>query len=114
MATLNQIKLGVANYIEAEILPKIGGWQKWVIGAAVSMALNRSDALYEQLRANPVIQTLGVIDNDGYIDIDTLYGEVKKQAQKNSISFEVPMVGKLTLNETDVDKIYNYIKGVSA
>lgn len=114
MATLAQVKTGAAAYIEQEIIAKIGGWQKWVAGAAVSMALNRADAIYETLRQNPAIQLLGIVDADGNIDVDALYTEFKKQAQRGSISFDVPMIGRLTLNESDVDKIYQSIKGVQA
>lgn len=114
MATLAQVKAGAAAYIEQEIISKIGGWQKWVAGAAVSMALNRADAIFETLRQNPAVQLLGIIDGDGNIDVDTLYTEFKKQAQRGPISFDVPMIGKLTLNEGDVDKIYQSIKGVTA
>lgn len=114
MATLAQVKTGAATYIESEIISKIGGWQKWVAGAAVSMALNRADAIYETLRQNPAVGMLGIIDDSGNIDIDTLYAEFKRQAQRGPISFDVPMIGKLTLNESDVDKIYQSIKGGSA
>lgn len=112
MATLAQVKTGAAAYIEQEIISKIGGWQKWVAGAAVSMALNRADAIFEALRQNPAVQLLGIVDGDGNIDLDALYAEFKKQAQRGSVAFDVPMIGKLTLNESDVDKIYNSIKVV--
>jgi hypothetical protein len=114
MATLAQVKAGAAAYIEQEIIAKIGGWQKWVAGAAVSMALNRADSIFEALRQNPAVQILGIVDGDGNIDVDALYAEFKRQAQRGAVSFDVPMIGKLTLNESDVDKIYQSIKGVSA
>lgn len=113
MATLAQVKTGAAAYIEQEIIAKIGGWQKWVAGAAVSMALNRADAIFEALRQNPAVKLLGIIDDSGEIGIDALYSEFKKQAQRGPISFDVPMIGKLTLNESDVDKIYQSIKGAN-
>lgn len=113
MATLAQVKTGAAAYIEQEIIAKIGGWQKWVAGAAASMALNRADAIFETLRQNPAVQLLGIVDGDGNIDLDALYAEFKRQAQRGPVSFDVPMIGKLTLNEGDVDKIYNSIKVVS-
>ena len=114
MATLAQVKAGVAAYIEQEIISKIGGWQKWVAGAVVSMALNRADGIFDALKDNPAIKLLGIIDDSGNIDIEALYAEFKRQAQRGPISFDVPMIGKLTLNESDVDKIYANIKGVSA
>jgi hypothetical protein len=52
---------------------------------------------------------LEVIDENDMIDIDTLYREFLKQAQKGPATFDVPMVGALTLNTADVEKIYRYI-----
>ena len=112
MATLAQVKAGAAAYIEQEIIAKIGGWQKWVAGAVVARMLERADTIFEQLRNYPAVQMLGIIDDSGNIDIDTLHVEFKRQAQRGPVSFDVPMIGKLTLNESDVDKIYQSIKGV--
>ena len=50
MATLAQVKAGAAAYIEQEIISKIGGWQKWVAGAVVSMALIRADGIFDALK----------------------------------------------------------------
>lgn len=113
MATLAQVKAGAAAYIEQEIIAKIGGWQKWVAGAVVARTLDRADTIVDALRQNPAVQMLGIIDSDGNIDVDALYTEFKRQAQRGAISFDVPMIGRLTLNESDVDKIYNSIKVVS-
>lgn len=114
MATLAQVKTGVAAYIESEIISKIGGWQKWVAGAVVARTLDRADTIVNALRQNPAVQMLGIFDDSGNIDVDALYAEFKRQAQRGPISFGVPMIGKLTLNEGDVDKIYQSIKGVTA
>ena len=53
---------------------------------------------------------LGIINEENKIDIEKIYKEFKNQAKKGSISFEVPLVGTLTLNEQDVDKIYDFIR----
>ena len=34
-----------------------------------------------------------------------------KQAQRGAITFDVPLMGALTLNAADVDKLYSYIVG---
>lgn len=114
MATLAQVKAGAAAYIEQEIISKIDGWQKWIAGAVVARTLDRADTIVDALRQNPAVQMLGIFDDSGDIDIDALYTEFKKQAQRGPVSFDVPMIGRLTLNESDVDKIYQSIKGAVA
>ena len=35
--------------------------------------------------------------------------DLKKQAKKSAITFDVPMIGPITLNESDLDKLYQLI-----
>lgn len=110
MYNYNQVMNGVIKYVDNEILDKIQGWQKWVVGAGIGVALNKTSEIFNELKKNVMIKTLGIIDDNDMIDIDTLYREIKKQARKSAVSFSVPMLGTMSLNESDVDKLYNFIK----
>lgn len=111
MANLGQVKNGLARYIDREITAKMTGWQKWVFGAMAGVALNNTAGIFEQLKQMPVVKMLGVVDANDNIDMDSLYHQFKEQARKGPITFDVPMIGPMTLNEGDVDKIYNAIMG---
>ena len=110
MYSYNVVLKGIAKYIDNEIIAKINGWQKWVMGAGVGILLSNSTEFYNNLTQNEFVKMLNVIDKNGEIDVDKIYEEIKKQAQKSSITFNAPIVGMITLNEKDVDKIYKYIK----
>lgn len=110
MVTLNQVQNGIVRYLDNEIIPVINGWQKWVFGALASTALTKTTNIFNALKHNEFIKMLEIIDSNDNIDIDTLYREFMKQAQKGAVTFDVPMIGPLTLNNTDVEKIYRYIK----
>lgn len=111
MVNLAQVKAGIEKYIENEILSKIPDWRKWLIGAAASRALSKSTDIFNQLKGSEMIKMLDVIDNNDMIDIDALYQEFSKQAQRGAITLTVPLIGPLTLNSGDVDKLYNAIIG---
>ena len=111
MVTLAQVQAGVEKYLEAEILSKIPGWQKWVLGAAASRMLSRSGEIFNSLKSNPVVSAMGIIDENDQIDIDAVYREFSAQAQRGAITFDVPLVGPLTLGAGDVDQLYRYIIG---
>lgn len=111
MVTLAQVQAGVEKYLETEILSKIPGWQKWVLGAAASRMLSRSGEIFNQLKTNPVVSAMGVIDEQDQIDIDAIYREFSKQAQRGAITFDIPLMGALTVNSSDIDRLYNYIIG---
>jgi uncharacterized protein YfbU (UPF0304 family) len=101
---------GITKYVDVEIVEKINGWQKWVVGSGLGIALSNSTNIFNKLKENEIIKMLDIIDKEDKIDVDKIYKEMKKQAQKSAITFDVPMLGTLTLNEKDVDKIYEFIR----
>lgn len=110
MYNYGQVMSGLAKYVDDEIVSKIGGWQKWIVGAGIGVALDKGVNIFNELKTNPMVKALEVIDKNDMIDVDALYKSIKKQAQNNPVTFNVPMVGAMTLNESDVDKIYEAIK----
>ena len=111
MVTFTQVKTGVAKYITDEIVSKMDSWKKWVFGAGVSVAIARSDEIFAALRNNEFVKMLGVVDENGMIDIDAVYRAFKEQAESSSpISIDIPAIGKITLSAGDVDMLYQYIK----
>ena len=113
MYSYNVVLNGIAKYVDNEIISKINGWQKWVVGAGTGIILSNSTNFYNNLTENNFIKMLDIIDKDGKIDVDKIYGEIKKQAKKSSVTFNAPIIGMITLNEKDVDKIYEYIKAAA-
>jgi hypothetical protein len=109
MVTLNQVQNGIVKYLDSEIVPNINGWQKWVFGALASTAMLKTTNIFNALKENLLVKMLEIIDGNDNIDIDTLYREFLKQAQKGAVTFAVPMIGPMTLNHTDVEKLYRYI-----
>ena len=110
MVTYNQVVNGMAKYIDQEIINKIQGWQRWALGAGAGIMMNKGTNIFNSLKMHPVVQMLEVIDENDMIDIDTIYGEIRKQAEKGSATVEIPMVGSITLTKDDVDKLYRLIK----
>ena len=70
MVSYAQVKQGLTGYITNEIIAKMAGWQKWVAGAFTALAVNRADVIFDQLRQNEMVKTLGIIDQSGMIDLD--------------------------------------------
>lgn len=106
MVTVDQIKRGAARYLDEEFTKKLSGWQRWVIGAGGAMMLENLDATFAALRETPAVRALGVLDEAGNVDLDRIYSHVLKEAQKGPVTFSVPFLGGVTLNERDVEKLY--------
>lgn len=111
MVTVAQVQSGIQKYINNEFLNKLAGVQKWAVDALSAMYLLNSGNIFENLKANPFVAALGVIDEQDHIDIDKLYKHFKAAAGKSPATISVPLLGAVTLNEGDVDKLYNYIVG---
>ena len=110
MVTYNQVVNGMAKYIDQEIINKIQGWQRWALGAGAGIIMNKGTNMFNAFKAHPVVKMLEVIDDNDLIDIDTIYAELRKQAEKGSATFDAPMIGTITLTKDDVDKLYHLIK----
>lgn len=111
MVTLVSIIDGMKEFFEEELITKISGLGKWFVGAGISMAMDNAVNTFNELKANPLIKTLGIIHDDDTIDIDTLYAKLKEQAQMHgAVSFNVPMIGAMTFRAEDLDHLYMDIK----
>lgn len=109
MYSYDRVMNGISRYIDTEIVNKVPGWKRWILGSGIGMALSNSEHIFEQLKSNELMKMLNIIDADGYINVEDLYRELKKQAQRGSVDLELPMIGSFVLNEQDVDKLYRFI-----
>lgn len=109
MVHKSKVLYGIAAYIDDEIVAKMAGsWKAWVIGGAAGIAVSRADAIIAQLAENPVIKAMGLIDGEN-IDVESVFAELRKQAQKTPATIAVPLIGPITFGPTDVDSLYRHI-----
>ena len=69
----------------------------------------KSDSLLNDLTKNPLVKSLGIIDKDGNVDIETIYAELQKQASKTPAIIPIPMIGEIRLTSEDVESLYRHI-----
>ena len=110
MVKYEQVINGLTKFIDNEIISQLSGNQKILLGIGTGVALRKGENIYNGLKNNSMIKMLEIIDEQGNIDIETLYEESKKQATKEVIRVDIPMIGTLKLNEEDIEKLYGYIK----
>jgi len=109
MATLQQFLNGLADYFDAELVSKVTGINKWIVGAGLSMAIDNGANIFNELKEKPFIKSMNVIDKDDEIDIQKLYKYFSEQAKKTAITFKLDYIGAVTLKQSDVDKLYQFI-----
>lgn len=111
MVTTEQLKTGIAAYLDTELMPLMAdnALQKVLVGTGLGIALRRSDAIIDELKSNKMVQVLGIMDDQGNVDIDILHEELKKNMVAEGVSINIPVLGVIKLTSTDIDKLYSHI-----
>ena len=107
MVTYEQLVNGLTKFIDSEIVNQLTGNQKILLGIGSGVALRKSENIFNALKNNNIIKMLDIVNEEGHIDIETLYQETKKQVKKEVIRLDIPMIGMLKLNEDDIEKLYS-------
>ena len=111
MVHRSKVLHGLVGYVDDEIVSKIAGsWKAWVIGGAAGLVAARADKLLNALAANPMVTALGLIQGEN-IDIEAIYTEILKQAQKGNMTLEIPLIGPVTFGTGDIESLYRHIMG---
>lgn len=111
MVHKSKVLYGIAGYIDDEIVAKLAGsWKAWAVGGLAGIAVKRADSLIAQYADNPAVKALGLVDGEN-IDVETIVDELRKQAQKNTATVDIPLLGPITFTAADVDSLYRHIKG---
>lgn len=112
MATVEQVQQGLLKYIDSDIMPKLGGLKKIGLGAYVALASRNARGVLEKYMHHPGVEVLGVISEGGEIDVDALYQAIAPMmANGEKVPISIPMIGEIRLDRSDLDKIYQNVKG---
>ena len=107
---LERVINGIAKYLDREIYAGMNDWQEVIARIAVSRMLNNKSL--ENIAINPYMRTFAIIDTEGNVDVEGLNRDLKKLIQaKGKIEIELPIFGKFTFTESDVDCLYSCIRG---
>lgn len=113
MVSIDKIEKGVASYLDGELMPKLqsNGWEKVLVGTAASLAIHRTGAIIAGYKDHKLVKMLGIMDDEGNVDVEVLAAEVKKNIPKDGVKVDIPIIGIMTFHKDDVDKLCEYIMG---
>lgn len=110
---INTVIDGIAKYIDKEIYTGMNDWQELVARIAVGRILNDKESLISLLSQNPVIKSLVLVDDNGLVDVDRLFEDIKREmSRKGKIKITVPLFGTMTFSSADAEKLYREIIGM--
>jgi hypothetical protein len=109
---LDRVLDGIAKYIDEEMYSRMNDLQEFAARVLVGRVLENSEEIQDSLINNGYIRTFGIIDSDGMVDVEGLASDIKREiSRKGKITFTIPMFGKMTFVPSDVDELYQRIKG---
>lgn len=110
MVSAAQIRDGVVEYANAHILPKLTPGKQFAAGTALGIAAARAEELLRSLAENDIIKATGIIAENGMVDLDALYNAALTQLKRQkTLPVDIPFIGKLTFDETDITELYRTI-----
>lgn len=109
MVSLAKVQQGIGDYISEEFVNKLNGLQKWGVDIAAGLLLANTTDIFNRYKKNELVQMMNIIDAEDKIDIDKIYHRAKAAAQRGPVTFTMPIVGAVTLNEHDVERLYAHI-----
>lgn len=111
MVTMEKVKNGLIQYIQAELMPKLDGIKKIGLGLYAGMAADNAVKLATQYKDHPAVAVLEVVDKEGNVDIDKLYNSVIPMFQDGKKeTIRLPLIGEFRIDRSDIDKLYNFIR----
>ncbi len=109
MVTFEQVKEGIAKYIDRELADKLQGFKKWAI---VALSLPLLSSLEDNVLKHKKEAVLaGYMTEDGMVNIDLLADTFISVAKgKGRVTEHIPMIGDVTFSYSDIEILKKYIK----
>lgn len=110
MMEMARIRDGILDYATERVLPKMSPSRQFVAGAALGLVAARSEALMQELTKNELIKASGLVTENGMVDLDAVYDAMLVQMRRQrELPIDIPMMGRMTFNESDLTELYRYI-----
>lgn len=103
MISKEKMCAGISNYLDREIMPHLPPIKALAAGTAAALYMRQLPALIDKI---PV--SMGVTDDSGNIDIDAIR-DVLSAKITDTVPVDIPMIGRMTFDKSEVDKLYRYI-----
>lgn len=112
MITAEQLKAGIGSYLQTKMMPRLDSKRQFLLGTVYGLGAARMDALLSQAAKMPALRALGVIQENGEIDLSALYDAAQGQMQaQGKLTVEIPFMGTFSFDEGDLRDLYQAIHG---
>ena len=108
VVSVDQIKVGIKKFIEMELASKANGVTKFLIYFVLPSIDKETQNMINIARENTLFSSL--FDENGQILLDDVYMRASEAINKTG-KIVIDKFG-ISLDRTDIEKLYQYIRGV--
>lgn len=113
MVSFEQALGGIVKFIDKEMMPGMVDWQKFIVRTAVSRVYRNKEGLKQLLCKNGFILSFGIMDENGNLDTSGLASDLKEGIGGSKMEFQIPLLGKYTFYQADIDRLVQYMEGIA-
>ena len=107
--TIDRAKSALMEYISDEFCNRLYDYRKWLVPVFIGSYMPKLDKIIEENKEGLV--SLGFMDENGLICIDTVYKKFKDTAEEyGDVIQKMPLLGEVTFTSKDIDKLYKIIQ----
>jgi hypothetical protein len=111
MATVKQIQVGFARFIDDFVSGAFNGWQKAIVVGGATLLTANLPNLVNVYGNTPAVAALGIYSPEtGFIDIEKLYNAFVPHLGGDKIPVTIPKIGVIKIGKEEIDIICRYIK----
>lgn len=104
---------GFSRFIDESVLAHYPAtsMKRIIMAGAISLYMKKNEGIVDTLTSNPLFTGLGVIHDNGMIDLDPIRDVLKSEINKAGfMRLSIPMVGDVDFTTEDIDSLYRYIQ----
>ena len=104
---------GFSRFIDESVLAHYPAtsMKRIIMAGAISLYMKKNEGIVDILTSNPLFTGLGVIHDNGMIDLDPIRDTLKSEINKAGfMRLSIPMVGDVDFTTEDIDALYRYIQ----
>lgn len=109
MIAKERVAAGTLKYIDCEVCPHVPGVKALVLSGLAALYAQKMPVVFDRLRKSPAIAAVGVLTEDGMVDVDAVYNAFAPKFSQ-PVELAIPLIGNLTLDRAEIDKLYRYIR----
>ena len=111
MATINQVKIGLSDFMLTTMAPRMDETRQFLAGVGTAFFSRKADQILRAVAQTSWARMFGLFDENGDIDIDTAFESMMEQFKRQpKFPVDILYFGQFSFTAHDIQLLYEKIK----